>query len=123
MSPNSFNGVSEIDSNVSLKGATRANRVAIHARNLGEFVRAGISAKPSDKPKQPRQFKSTVKVKPEASEPTCLALDPLFRRFKGDSKAARIKDTGKRAGPRKQPQNKPGTRQRNHAELMGRVSA
>jgi len=112
----------EIDSNVSLKGATRASRVALHAKNLGEFVRSGASVAPSSKPKVSTVFSATVKVKQEGKEQPPLALDPLFRRFKGDSKAARIKDTGKRAGNEKSKLNKPGTRAKRHAELMAQQS-
>ena len=90
-----------IDTNVSLKGATRTARMAHHAANLGKFVRSGASTAPSQRVKTRIVKGVVVKVSPTAQEHPPLCLDPLFRRFKGDSKAARIKDTRKRGnGPR-----------------------
>lgn len=93
--------MTEIDTNVSLKGVTRSARVAHHAANLGAFVRSGASNAPSARLKPSTNFGATIRVRPTANEHPPLCLDPLFRRFKGDSKAARIKDTRKRGnGPR-----------------------
>lgn len=47
----------DIDSGI--KPLSRSARMNLHANNLGKFVRSGVSASPSTKPKAPRKFIAT----------------------------------------------------------------
>jgi hypothetical protein len=75
----------DIDSNVSLKVATKQERAAIHARNLGSFVRSGASVAPRAMPKPPKTFVRATdpRNKHGTVDRAPLSIDPMFRRVKG----------------------------------------